>query len=127
MGLVDELAGEDSLAADASAFARARVADGPRPTRNRAVFGDVAIIEQLKAKNAKRWRGFEAPYANLACVEAATRLPFDEGLAFERQQFMKLMMGSQSAAQRHIFFRSYERRVGKECVSTCRYRLLPDP
>src|SRR3546814_4998 len=33
-----------------------------------------------------------------------SRLPFDEGLAFERQEFMKLMMGSQSAAQRHIFF-----------------------
>ena len=104
MGLVDELAGEDSLAADAIAFARAKIADGPRPTRERPVFGDVAVIEQLKAKNAKRWRGFEAPYANLACVEAATRLPFDEGLAFEREQFMKLMFGSQSAAQRHIFF-----------------------
>src|SRR3546814_11990224 len=51
-----------------------------------------------------RWRGCEAPYSNPACVEAATRLPFDEGLAFERQEFMKLMMGSQSAAQRHIFF-----------------------
>jgi len=104
MGLVDELAGEDSLAADAIAFARAKIADGPRPTRDRAVFGDAAVIEQLKTANAKRWRGFEAPYANLACVEAATRLPFDEGLAFERQEFMKLMMGSQSAAQRHIFF-----------------------
>lgn len=104
MGLVDELAGEDSLAADAIAFARAKIADGPRPTRERPVFGDVAVIEELKAKNAKRWRGFEAPYANLACVEAATRLPFDEGLAFEREQFMKLMFGSQSAAQRHIFF-----------------------
>ncbi|KGB59106.1 3-hydroxyacyl-CoA dehydrogenase NAD-binding domain-containing protein [Sphingopyxis sp. SE2] len=104
LGLVDELAGEDSLAADAIAFARAKIADGPRPTRERPVFGDVAVIEQLKAKNAKRWRGFEAPYANLACVEAATRLPFDEGLAFEREQFMKLMFGSQSAAQRHIFF-----------------------
>ncbi|MGN6689645.1 MAG: 3-hydroxyacyl-CoA dehydrogenase NAD-binding domain-containing protein [Sphingopyxis sp.] len=104
LGLVDELAGEDSLAADAIAFARAKIFDGPRPTRERAVFGDVAVIEQLKTANAKRWRGFEAPYANLACVEAATRLPFDEGLAFERQEFMKLMMGSQSAAQRHIFF-----------------------
>ncbi|MGQ3102394.1 MAG: 3-hydroxyacyl-CoA dehydrogenase NAD-binding domain-containing protein, partial [Sphingopyxis solisilvae] len=104
MGLVDELAGEDSLAADAIAFARAKIADGPRPTRERPVFGDVAVIEQLKTANAKRWRGFEAPYANLACVEAATRLPFDEGLAFEREQFMKLMFGSQSAAQRHIFF-----------------------
>ena len=104
LGLVDELAGEDSLAADAIAFARAKIADGPRPTRAREVFGDVGVIEQLKAKNAKRWRGFEAPYTNLACVEAATRLPFDEGLAFEREQFMKLMFGSQSAAQRHIFF-----------------------
>ena len=104
LGLVDELAGEDSLAADAIAFARAKIADGPRPTRERAVFGDVGVIEELKTKNAKRWRGFEAPYANLACVEAATRLPFEEGLAFERQEFMKLMMGSQSAAQRHIFF-----------------------
>jgi len=104
LGLVDELAGEDSLAADAIAFARAKIADGPRPTRERPVFGDIAVIEQLKAANAKRWRGFEAPYANLACVEAATRLPFDEGLAFEREQFMKLMFGSQSAAQRHIFF-----------------------
>ena len=104
LGLVDELAGEDSLAADAIAFARTKIADGPRPTRARPVFGDVAVIEQLKTANAKRWRGFEAPYANLACVEAATRLPFDEGLAFEREQFMKLMFGSQSAAQRHIFF-----------------------
>lgn len=104
LGLVDALAGEDSLAADAIAFARSKIADGPRPTRERPVFGDVAVIEQLKTANAKRWRGFEAPYANLACVEAATRLPFDEGLAFERQEFMKLMMGSQSAAQRHLFF-----------------------
>jgi len=104
LGLVDELAGEDSLAANAIAFARAKIADGPRPTRERPVFGDVAMIEQLKTANAKRWRGFEAPYANLACVEAATRLPFEEGLAFEREQFMKLMFGSQSAAQRHIFF-----------------------
>ena len=104
LGLVDALAGEDSLAADAIAFARSKIADGPRPTRERPVFGDVAIIEQLKTANAKRWRGFEAPYANLACVEAATRLPFEEGLAFEREQFVKLMFGSQSAAQRHIFF-----------------------
>lgn len=104
MGLVDALAGEDSLAADAIAFAREKIADGPRPTRERAVFGDASIIEQLKTANAKKWRGFEAPYANLACVEAATRLPFEEGLAFERQEFTKLMFGSQSAAQRHIFF-----------------------
>ena len=103
-GLIDALAGEDSLAEDAIKFAREMIAKGPRPTRDMPVTGDVAIIEELKAKNARRWRGFEAPYANLACVEAATRLPFEEGQKFERKEFMKLMMGEQSAAQRHIFF-----------------------
>lgn len=103
-GLVDKLAAEDSLVADAVAFARDAVAMGPRPTRARAVIGNAADIEPVRAAGARKWRGFEAPYANLACVEAATRLPFDEGLAFEREQFMKLMFGSQSAAQRHIFF-----------------------
>jgi 3-hydroxyacyl-CoA dehydrogenase len=104
MGLVDRLAREDSLAADAVAYARELIAIGPRPTRSRPVTGDATAIDQLKSSNAKKWRGFDAPYANLACVEAATRLPFGEGLAFEREQFMALMRGSQSAAQRHMFF-----------------------
>jgi 3-hydroxyacyl-CoA dehydrogenase len=104
MGLVDRLAGEGSLAADAVAYARELIAVGPRPTRDRPVTGDAGAIEQLKAANAKKWRGFDAPYANLTCVEAATRLPFEEGLAFEREQFMALMRGSQSAAQRYMFF-----------------------
>lgn len=104
IGLVDALAGEDSLASEAIAYARNMIAAGPRPTRERSVTGDVAAIEQLKTANARKWKGFDAPYANLACVEAATRLPFEDGLKFEREQFMKLMFGSQSAAQRHIFF-----------------------
>ncbi|WP_397592421.1 3-hydroxyacyl-CoA dehydrogenase NAD-binding domain-containing protein [Sphingorhabdus sp.] len=104
IGLVDRLAGEDSLADDAIAYARELIAIGPRPTRERPMGGDVGIIEQLKATNAKKWKGFDAPYANLACVEAATRLPFEEGMKFERSEFVKLMGGSQSAAQRHMFF-----------------------
>ena len=80
------------------------IAQGPRPTRDRPIKGDIAVIEQLKAANARKWKGFDAPYANLACVEAATRLPFAEGMVFERTEFGKLMMGSQSAAQRHMFF-----------------------
>ena len=104
MGLIDALAGEATLAKDAVAFARECVAKGPRATRDLPVNGDVAVIEQLKAANARKWKGFDAPYANLACVEAATRLPFDEGMVFERTEFMKLMGGTQSAAQRHMFF-----------------------
>ncbi len=104
MGLVDRMAGEDSLAADAIAFAREMIAKGPRATRDLLVKGDASGIEGIKATNARKWKGFDAPYANLACVEAASRLSFDEGMAFERTEFMKLMMGSQSAAQRHMFF-----------------------
>jgi 3-hydroxyacyl-CoA dehydrogenase len=104
MGLIDALAREDNLADDAIAFARAMIVKGPRATRDLPVTGDVAVIDELKAANVRKWRGFDAPYANLACVDAATRLSFDEGMAFERTEFMKLLMGSQSAAQRHMFF-----------------------
>jgi 3-hydroxyacyl-CoA dehydrogenase len=38
-------------------------------------------------------------------------LPFDEGLALERKLFMELMQGTQSAAQRYVFFA--ERQVWK--------------
>ncbi len=111
MGLVDRIAGETSLAGDAVAYARELIATGPRKTSALPVKGDASSIEGIKAANARKWKGFEAPYANLACVEAATRLPFDEGMAFERIEFMKLMMGAQSAAQRHIFF--VERQAAK--------------
>ncbi len=105
-GLIDRLAGEDSLEADAIAFAR-DVADArPLPrAREKVAQADPDAVAAFKKDNAKRFRGFEAPAANIACVEkAADGSSFDEGIAFERQEFMKLMMGVQSAAQRHIFF-----------------------
>ncbi|MVZ98010.1 3-hydroxyacyl-CoA dehydrogenase [Sphingorhabdus sp. IMCC26285] len=104
MGLIDRLANENNLADDALAFAREVIATGPRATRDLPVKGDVGVIDQLKQMNARKWKGFEAPYANLACVEAATKLSFEDGMKFERTEFLKLMGGSQSAAQRHMFF-----------------------
>ena len=103
-GLLDAVVGESSLEADAIAFARTCIAKGPRKSSEMPVRGDASGIEAFKKANARRFNGFDAPAANIACVEAATRLPFDEGMAFERTEFMKLMFGSQSAAQRHMFF-----------------------
>jgi len=111
LGLVDLVAEEGKLAETAIAFARDCIAKGPRRSSELPVKGDPASIEAFAKANAKKFRGFDAPAANIACVEAATRLPFTEGIAFERQEFMKLMMGSQSAAQRHIFFS--ERKASK--------------
>ena len=89
MGLIDRLANENNLADDALAFAREVIATGPRATRDLPVKGDVGVIDQLKQMNARKWKGFEAPYANLACVEAATKLSFEDGVKFERTEFLK--------------------------------------
>ncbi|OYY70580.1 3-hydroxyacyl-CoA dehydrogenase NAD-binding domain-containing protein [Sphingomonas sp. 28-63-12] len=105
-GLIDRLAGENSLAADAIAFAQeiADVRPLPRASEKTAT-ADPDAVAAFKKDNAKRFRGFDAPAANIACVEkAADGSSFAEGIAFERTEFMKLMMGVQSAAQRHIFF-----------------------
>ena len=104
-GLVDALAQENDLAGDALRFARDMIAKGPRPTRDRPVTGDIGIVDKLKAENGRKWKGFDAPYANLRCVEAAAaHANIDDGLKVEREEFLKLMAGSQSAAQRHMFF-----------------------
>ncbi len=104
-GLIDKIVGEDSLEADAIAFAREVKAKRPIPRASeREAKADPDAVEAFKTENGRRFRGFEAPAANIACVVKATETSFAEGIAFERQEFMKLMMGTQSAAQRHIFF-----------------------
>ena len=104
-GLVDRLAGELTLAEDAIAFARECIALGPRSTRNLPVTGDLASIEKLKAENARKWRGFDAPYIALKCVEFAAGVDDPEdGLRFEREEFARLREGMQTRAQRHMFF-----------------------
>jgi 3-hydroxyacyl-CoA dehydrogenase len=104
-GLIDKLAGEATLAEDALAFAAECIAKGPRPTRDMPVKGDVSIIAKLEAEHSRKWKGFEAPYANLRCVAAAATSPnIDDGLKFEREEFGKLMMGSQAKAQQYMFF-----------------------
>ena len=104
-GLVDKLAGEDSLAADALAFAKEVAGKRPIPRASQQeVVPDPDAVAAFAKENGRKFRGFDAPAANIACVVRATEVPYTKGVEFERQEFMKLMMGTQSAAQRHIFF-----------------------
>jgi 3-hydroxyacyl-CoA dehydrogenase len=111
MGLFDELVEEGNLRAGAIAFARKVVAEN-RPLKKvrelndkvEAARGKPEIFASFRAANAKKFRGFMAPENNIKCVEAAVNLPFDEGLKEERRLFMELMTGTQSAAQRYVFF-----------------------
>ncbi len=111
-GIVDRLATEGNLLEEAIAFAR-EVADiRPLPrTSEKSVSPDPEAVAAFEKANARRFRGYDAPAANIACVVKASETPFAEGIAFERQQFMKLMFSVQSAAQRHIFFA--ERKASK--------------
>jgi len=105
IGLVDRLADPGALLDDAIAFAREISLARPIPRIcDRTLTADESIFETFRQQHARKFKGFDAPEANIRCVEAAVRLPFAEGLAFERDRFFELMNGSQSAAQRHIFF-----------------------
>ncbi|NML05023.1 3-hydroxyacyl-CoA dehydrogenase NAD-binding domain-containing protein [Sphingomonas sp. G-3-2-10] len=111
-GLVDRLASEDSLLADAVAFANEVAAARPLPRASeKTATADPALFETFRKTNAKRFRGFEAPADIIDLIEKTTGMPYAEGVALERQGFMKLIMGVQSAAQRHIFFA--ERKASK--------------
>ena len=117
-GLVDELVAEDALRAGAIAFARKIVAAGGPLKRVRdlddkvvAARGKRDTFDAFRKANAKKFRGFLAPEYNIRAIEAAVDKPFDEGLAIERKLFLELMSGTQSAAQRYVFFA--ERQVWK--------------
>ena len=51
---------------------------------------------------ARQTRGFPAPEAAIKAVEAAVTLPFEQGLARERELFLELLDSPQSRAQRYI-------------------------
>jgi 3-hydroxyacyl-CoA dehydrogenase len=104
-GLIDKVVGEDSLEADAIAFARDVADKRPLPRASeRTATADPAAVEEFRKANGRKFRGFDAPAANIRCVEASTTGTFADGMAVEREEFMKLMMGVQSAAQRYMFF-----------------------
>jgi 3-hydroxyacyl-CoA dehydrogenase len=107
-GLFDEIVQGD-LPQGAIAFARKVVVEkrALRKLRDEKVKleGDTAaFIAEATKKVAKESRGFPAPLKIVACVEAATKLPFDQGLEFERQRFEELIVTTESKALRHAFF-----------------------
>jgi 3-hydroxyacyl-CoA dehydrogenase len=111
MGLVDELAPEGKLRESAIAFARKVLAE-KRPLKKvrdsnekvEAARGHAEIFANFRKENARKFRGFLAPEYNIRCIEAAVNEPFEQGLKTERKLFLELVTGSQSAAQRYVFF-----------------------
>ncbi|AZS80196.1 3-hydroxyacyl-CoA dehydrogenase [Achromobacter spanius] len=106
-GLLDEVFADD-LPQRAAAYALAH-ADAPLAGRNVgarkvAAPADASVYDRARKEAARRYRGCVAPLACVDCVEAAAKTTLQDGLAVERERFLELVNGSQSKAQRHLFF-----------------------
>ena len=114
LGVVDEIV-EGDLTAGAVAFALRLLAE-QRPLRRvrdleekvAAVRGKGEVFADFRKSVARTTRGLRAPEACLQAIEAAVNLPFEQGLARERELFLELMASPQSAAQRYFFFAERE-------------------
>jgi 3-hydroxyacyl-CoA dehydrogenase len=106
-GLLDEVFADDlpqRAAAYALAHADAPLADRNVGARKVAAPADPGVYDRAREQAARRYRGCVAPMACVACVETAAKTTLQDGLAFERERFLELVNGSQSKAQRHLFF-----------------------
>ena len=114
IGLVDRVI-EGDLLQHAVAFAEEVKDIRPLPKsseRQDKVTGvDPAVFDEFRKANARKFKGFEAPEANIQCIEAAVAKPYGEGVIVERQKFMELMSGVQARAQQYFFFA--ERKASK--------------
>jgi len=106
-GLLDEVFADDlpqRAAAYALAHAEAPLAGRNVGARKVAALADPGVVERARSEAARRYRGCVAPLACVDCVETAANTALQEGLAYERERFLELVNGSQSKAQRHLFF-----------------------
>ena len=114
-GIVDKLI-EGDLLSGAVVFAR-EIAGKPAPkTRERnsklGTSAENAPIFAAARDNArKKYRGMMAPVAAIAAVEAATKVPFAQGVETENKLFVECLFSDQSKAMIHVFFG--EREVAK--------------
>jgi 3-hydroxyacyl-CoA dehydrogenase len=112
LGVIDQIVSGDLLEG-ALAFAKQAVAE-KRPLRlvrdmnDKISNVDPAVFEDYRKSIARKAKGFLAPWRCIDAVEAATKLPIDEGLLKEREYFFECMDSPQRKGQIHAFFAERE-------------------
>ncbi|MGA9630016.1 MAG: 3-hydroxyacyl-CoA dehydrogenase NAD-binding domain-containing protein [Candidatus Acidiferrales bacterium] len=114
-GIVDKII-EGDLLAGAIAFAREIAGKPVRKTRDRneklgTLEQSAPILAAARDTVRKKQRGLPAPLAAIDAIEAATKLPFDQGCKEEARLFDACLYSDESKALIHIFFA--EREVSK--------------
>jgi len=116
VGLVDRLV-EGELIPHAVAYAeevrdiRPLPKSSERDDKLAEARANPGIFDEFRKANARRFKGFDAPEANIQCIETALTKPYAEGVLVERTKFMELMSGTQAKAQQYFFFA--ERKAAK--------------
>jgi 3-hydroxyacyl-CoA dehydrogenase len=111
-GITDRII-EGDLLAGAVKFAR-EVAGKPAPkTRERNeklgnATDNAAIFSAARETAAKKQRGLLAPVAAVEAIEAATKMPFEEGCKVEQKLFIDCLFSDQSKSLIHVFFSERE-------------------
>src|SRR6185369_2837880 len=117
LGIIDEIVDEKDLRGAAIRFAKSIADKKPMPrVRDRTdriaeAKADPGMFEAMRKSIARKARNQKAPYHCIACVEAATTQPFDEGIQTERRLFSELENADEAKALRYAFFA--EREVAK--------------
>ncbi len=112
IGLVDqviETSGEEDLLAGAVSFAEDLIAQGngkrlASQQNERVQDVSAEVFDQARETARKQSRGLQSPLRAVDAIEAATSLPFDQGIAREAEIFAECMATDQSAALRYLFF-----------------------
>ena len=107
-GVIDRII-EGDLFEGAIAFAAEVAAfDSPaRRVRDRAIEAATlppGFFATARARLAREKKNLFAPQRIVDAVEAATALPYDEGIVRERELFARCMQSSQAGALQHVFF-----------------------
>ncbi|MDX1514328.1 MAG: 3-hydroxyacyl-CoA dehydrogenase NAD-binding domain-containing protein, partial [Gammaproteobacteria bacterium] len=113
-GLLDRVV-EGNLVESAVDFAGETAASGAPPRKTSALAVKLPesqaldrLLESLEARYLRRSRGLIAPGHCIESIGNAARLPFAEGMARERELFVRCRESEQSKAQRHLFFAERE-------------------
>jgi len=112
LGIIDRII-EGDLLPGALAFAREVAGKAALRTRERneklgSAAENAVIFSVARETAAKKQRGLLAPAKAIDAVEAATKIPFEEGCKFEQALFLECLFSEQSKSLIHVFFSERE-------------------
>jgi 3-hydroxyacyl-CoA dehydrogenase len=107
-GVIDKII-EADLTDGAIAYAKELIARKAPPRRIRDIAIDASklppnFFEEAHKRIAKEKKNLFSPQRIVDALQAAVTLPFDQGIARERELFMQCQQNSQAPALQHVFF-----------------------